>query len=89
MGIEDAYSQCLEHVFAVTTAVLAEVFGKKFEARRVAALDDDAGPANRLNAEIVWRSEEELAWGLNLFHIRNESDLEGVEQLLLELRNQA
>lgn len=76
MVIEETYSLCLEYVFhcgyllARTTAVLAEVFGEKFETRGVTAFDDDASLAS-LNAEIVRRSEEKLAWDLDVLRLRN------------------
>lgn len=96
MGIEESYSLRLEYVLyrgyllAGTTAVLAEVFGEKFEAQRVTALDGDAGRVS-LNAEIVWRSEEKLAWGLDILHFRNLVEyivVKGGEYLFLEWTNQ-
>lgn len=80
-----------EAYFLLGEFMLAEVFGEKFEARRVTALDGDAVQAG-LNGEIVWRSEEKLAWNLDVLHFRNVVEfvaVKGGEQLVLELTNQA
>ncbi len=71
--------------------MLEEVFGEKFEARRVTAFDGDVGRAS-LNGEIVWRSEERLAWALDVLRFWNVVEFVAVksgEQLVLEVTNQA
>lgn len=78
-----------EAYFVIGGSMLAEVFGEKFEARRVTALDGDAGRGS-LNGEIVWRSEEKLAWDLDVLHFRDVVEfvaVKGGEQLVLESRN--